>query len=70
MMESLGTRSDILTKEAYREWPIFKEIRKQNKFKEVFLSIFEEPLSLQNIATSVEVQQTCNDEISTGEIEA
>ena len=70
MMESLGTRSDILTKEAYREWPIFKEIRKQNKFKEVFQSIFEEPLSLQNIATSVEVQQTCNDEISTGEIEA
>lgn len=69
MMESLGTRSDILTKEAYREWPIFKEIRKQNKFKEVFQSIFEEPLSLQNIATSVEVQQTCNDEISTGEIE-
>ena len=34
-----------------------------------FQSIFEEPLSLQNIATSVEVQQTCNDEISTGEIE-
>lgn len=68
MMKTLGSRSDILTKEAYREWPIFKEIRKQDKFKEAFEFIFEEQLLLPNVATSVETTLACTDEISTGEI--
>lgn len=68
MMKTLGSRSDILTKEAYREWPIFKEIRKQDKFKEAFEFIFEEQLLLPNVATSVETALACTDEISTGEI--
>lgn len=69
MMQSLGACSDILTKEAYREWPIFKEIRNQEKFKDVFEIIFSEHLLLQNTSTSVESSLGCKDEISSGEVE-
>lgn len=70
MMKSLGSGSDILTKEAYREWPIFKEIRKQENFKIVFEKIFAEKLILQNVSTSIESSIKCKDEISSGEIES
>lgn len=69
MMQSLGSGSDILTKEAYREWPIFKEIRKQEKFKNVFELVFSEKLLLQNVPTSMESSIKCKDEISSGEVE-
>lgn len=69
MMQSLGACSDILTKEAYREWPIFKEIRNQEKFKDVFEIIFSEHLLLQNTSASVESSLGCKDEISSGEVE-
>ena len=70
MMKSLGSGSDILTKEAYREWPIFKEIRKQENFKNVFEMIFAEKLILQNVSNSMESSIKCKDEISSGEIES
>lgn len=69
MMQSLGSSSDILTKEAYREWPIFKDIRKQEKFKNVFEMVFAEKLLLQNVPTSMESSIKCKDEISSGEVE-
>lgn len=69
MMKSLGSGSDILTKEAYREWPIFKEIRKQEKFKNVFEMVFAEELLLQYVPTSMEPSIKCKDEISSGEVE-
>lgn len=69
MMQSLGSCSDILTKEAYREWPIFKEIRNQEKFKNVFEMIFSEHLLLQNTSASVDSSLGCKDEISSGEVE-
>lgn len=70
MMQTLGSGSMILTKEAYREWPIFKEIRKQDKFKEVFETIFAEKMQLQNLTTPIESSIECKNEISSSEVES
>lgn len=70
MMQTLGSGSMILTKDAYREWPIFKEIRKQDKFKEVFKTIFEEEMLLQNLATPIESSIECKNGVLSGEVES
>lgn len=43
-MRTVGDKSDILTPESYRQWPIFKEIRREKQFAEVFKEIFGEEL--------------------------
>lgn len=43
-MLRLKQGSKILTKENYREWPIFHSIRKEKEFKETFKAIFQENL--------------------------
>ena len=48
-MRFVGKGSDILTAENYRQWPIFKEIRKEEAFVDLFKEIFDEDL-----ATSVQ----------------
>lgn len=56
MMNRLGSNSSILTKEAYREWPIFKEIRKTEKFQEVFQDVFNEPLIIKNASAIPQIK--------------
>lgn len=45
-MRSVGSGSEILTPENYRQWPIFKEIRKEPEFAKVFQEIFDEDLEI------------------------
>lgn len=59
-MRSVGRGSDILTPESYRQWPIFKEIRKEKNFADVFKDIFEEELET-NIPQKVESTISSND---------
>ena len=44
IMRRLGTAHDVVTKESYRDWPLFREIRKQELFRKTYESIFGEPL--------------------------
>lgn len=61
-MRSVGKGSDILTAENYRQWPIFKEIRKEEAFATLFKEIFEEELEI-NIPKKVEIQVRIEDTI-------
>lgn len=45
LMKDIGMRSHILTINNYREWPIFKKIREEKEFAEVFREIFGEDLN-------------------------
>lgn len=49
MMLHLGKDSKVLTQSAYREWPIFREIRKEEKFAETFKNIFGVELNINEI---------------------
>lgn len=44
IMGSIGATHDVLTKESYRDWPLFREIRKQELFRKTYETIFGEPL--------------------------
>ena len=46
LMEAKGDKSEILNAKAYREWPIFKEIRKEKVFGQLFENIFNEQLNI------------------------
>ena len=56
MMKDLGKGSKILTKEAYREWPIFRKIRKQKEFEDAFEAIFGEALAIQDSSDTKEIE--------------
>ena len=43
-MRRLGATHDVVTKESYRDWPLFREIRKQDLFRETYEGVFGEPL--------------------------
>ena len=43
-MRKVGDSSDIVSSDAYRNWPIFQEIRKEDKFIKAFAEIFGEEL--------------------------
>jgi len=45
IMKQIGTGEADITKDAYREWPLFKEIRKSEVFAAAFEGIFGEPLN-------------------------
>lgn len=50
-MIELGNKNKVLTAAAYREWPIFQEIRKEDKFSITFTEIFGEELGIQQKVT-------------------
>lgn len=54
LMISVGDSSEILNKESYRDWPIFKEIRAEKKFADTFKKIFNEELINTTMTTKVE----------------
>lgn len=54
LMISVGEKSEILRKECYRDWPIFKELRKENEFAVTFKKIFDEDLVESNKTIKVE----------------
>ena len=54
LMISVGDRSEILKKESYREWPIFKEIRKEEEFADTFKKIFNEELIESNMTIKID----------------
>ncbi|MDH5508315.1 MAG: hypothetical protein OEZ02_13915, partial [Anaerolineae bacterium] len=43
LMRKIGIDDEKLTKEYYRGWPLFKMIKKEEKFRETFEEIFGEP---------------------------
>lgn len=55
MMKDLGKGSKILTKESYREWPIFRDIRKQKEFEDTFEIIFGEKLLIQENTDATDI---------------
>lgn len=44
IMKSIGDKNDHVTKDAYREWPLFSQFRKTDEFKEIYKEIFGEEL--------------------------
>ena len=44
MMRRIGPTDEVVTKESYRDWPLFREIRKQELFRKTYGEIFGEPL--------------------------
>ena len=54
-MKSLGKESEILSKDHYRDWPIFQKIRKEEAFKKTFKEVFGEPLDLET--TTIKLKQ-------------
>jgi len=44
IMQSTGKNGEILKAEQYRNWPIFKEVRGEEKFRETFKAVFGEEL--------------------------
>lgn len=44
IMQSTGKNGEILKAEQYRNWPIFKEVRGEEKYKETFKAVFGEEL--------------------------
>ena len=44
MMRRIGATDEVVTKESYRAWPLFREIRKQEAFRKTYQEIFGEPL--------------------------
>ena len=44
LMKSIGTSNKHINKDAYREWPLFREFRKTEGFKAAYKEIFNEDL--------------------------
>lgn len=44
LMRKIGNGNSVITASAYRGWPIFKEIRKEENFCSLFQEIFGEPV--------------------------
>lgn len=55
-MQLVGSTSEILTPENYRQWPIFKEIRREHTFCKLFAQIFNENLEV-NIAFKIDDEE-------------
>ncbi|HYT46251.1 MAG TPA: hypothetical protein VEP90_28235, partial [Methylomirabilota bacterium] len=44
LVKRIGSSDDILNKNTYREWPLFREYRKSEGFPRAFEEVFKEPL--------------------------
>ncbi len=55
-MKVLGLRAGP-KKEGYRDWPVFKEIRKTAEFQDAFMEIFGEPITTVTVVTSTGGQE-------------
>ena len=53
VVKSIGANGG-LTKQYYREWPLFREYRKSENFQRIFEDMFKEPLNI----FSVKSQET------------
>ena len=62
LMLSVGDSSDILKKDSYRDWPIFREIRKEKEFADTFKMIFNEELVESNMTIKVEAVDNATNE--------
>lgn len=51
MMKSAGRNSEILTTDAYHNWPIFNSVRGEERFRETFKSIFGEDYEMDIVGT-------------------
>lgn len=55
IMETIGSNNSHLNKDAYREWPLFKDFRKKEGFKKTYKKMFnEEFVYLEKIPRSLE----------------
>lgn len=57
LVKKQGSYSEILTKETYREWPIFKGIRKTSIFQNTFKEIFGEELLMDSSKVNLGVEE-------------
>jgi hypothetical protein len=46
IVEKIGSKSEYVNEEAYKEWPIFKELRKSEKFADAFEVVFNKKFNL------------------------
>lgn len=65
-MRTVGKSSSVLTPENYRQWPIFKELRKEVEFIQLFKEIFGEELEV-NIQKKVDNKTKVETEVGTTE---
>ncbi len=51
-MKSIGSSSDHINQTSYKEWPIFREFRKHEKFNDVYKEVFGEPVEVKEAFSS------------------
>lgn len=67
-MRSVGLTGKILNKDLYRQWPIFKKLREQPEFADVFKEIFNEELN-QEMKLHIGVQLQAEEEFTSEYVE-
>lgn len=65
LMQKIGSESDIYSDSAYRQWPLFKQIRKEEKFKEIFEEIFDQPFTEFTTKDELEETKKAQEEVKT-----
>ena len=58
IMKRLGDTHELMIKQAYREWPLFRKMRVEELFRITFQKIFKEPLE----QVEVDITQEVGDE--------
>ena len=65
-MRRLGADHDIVGKESYRNWPLFKEIRKDETFRATYREVFGEPLEQVRVTDRDEEEEAGRGRVATG----
>ena len=60
IMKRMGATHDAVSKQSYRDWPLFREIRKAEKFRTTYREVFGEPL--EQVEVEVKAGQTAHEE--------
>lgn len=75
IMKSIGNKNEHLNEEAYRDWPLFNDIRKTEEFKQTYKEIFGEelvyketkPRDLEDILTELKQLKKESEEVQNAE---
>jgi hypothetical protein len=60
IMLKVGPEDELISKKAYKEWPLFKKFRKTDEFKNTFFELFNEKFSLEEIQDKENVEKSKN----------
>lgn len=58
LMKKIGKSGEYVEKDSYRTWPLFRNLRKSKKFKELFKKIYKEDLDLKKQRLEYDIRFT------------